>query len=660
MTETRHKAVIEVRGETRGLKDLGKEMDRAFNPARIEQMDASMKRFSRDVEDLAGGLKGVVKEIQEAVKALRDAGGGRGAGSGQGGASGGASGGGGQGGGGQGGGRRGPGWGAVGLAGVGGWAMGRGAASYNYGQGVAQAAASGSGLTETALNGIPIVGGFMAGAMGSARRYVGMSRAYSQAQAGSYGTAGRGVGGTRATGVSLGLDPSAMAGMVGQIGQSTGLRGEGLSDDLVNNLATYQRVLGIDGGGLIGANMSSGGTNGGFSGVEEAVGTAIDAGFREGKISEYLAEIAAFTEQTRRQGINISTDSANALTRGFSALGLSGEAASATGQSAREALRSAGDDNSYMSRVTAQVGMGEMGMSYVQARAAAEGDMAPDMLASVMRRMWADSGGNTEVMADLLHESGLAPSYQAALTMAGNFAAQEQGGDAVASFSRSSLTSEMSRESAGGLMSSRRPGFDDISGGAQRLAGMTSQDIDVGSQVDGVVTQIENIERSLTQGSVLFLAEAVQKLAAIGTQAMALVASGDFAGLFTMLFQLLQGAIPGNIPTSLPTATTQAQHNGRQRMAQGGVVNTVVGGAQVFASGVVRTAAGLPATAPPPSPLPPPPPPPPPRPPRARGRRAPGTQSDAAEAVQYHLQQAAEAAGQLGAMPEGDATPSYA
>lgn len=659
MTETRHKAVIEVRGETRGLKDLGKEMDRAFNPARIEQMDASMKRFSRDVEDLAGGLKGVVKEIQEAVKALRDAGGVRSGAGGQGGASGGAGGpSGGQGGGG---GRRGPGWGTVGLAGVGGWAMGRGAASYNYGQGVAQAAASGSGLTETALNGIPIVGGFMAGAMGSARRYVGMARAYSQAQAGAYGTAGRGVGGTRKTGVSLGLDPSAMAGMLGQIGQSTGLRGEGLSDDLVNNLATYQRVLGIDGGGLIGANMSAGGANGGFSGVEEAVGTAIQAGFREGKISDYLAEIAAFTEQTRRQGINISTDSANALTRGFSALGLSGEAASAAGQGAREALRGAGDDNSYLSRVAAQVGMGEMGMSYVQARAAAEGDMAPDMLASVMRRMWADSGGNTEVMADLLHETGLAPSYQAALTMAGNFAAQEQGGDAVASFSRDALTSEVARESSGELLSSRRAGFEDVSGGAQRLASMTSSDITVGQEVDGAVTAIEDIERSLTQGSVRFLANAVEKLAVIGTQAMELISNGDWAGLFTMLFELFQGAIPGNIvPPSLPQGTTNAQHAGRQRIAQGGVVNTVVGGAQVLASGAVRRAAGLPAVAPPPSPLPPPPPPPPPRPPRARGRRAPGTQSDAADAVQYHLQQAAEAAGQLGAMPEGDATPSYA
>lgn len=528
MSETRSVSKIEVRAETRGIKEVGKELDKAFDPARLDQFDATVQRFSDDVSGLTSELSALAKELAKVAAAMGSAGGGggaRGGGGAAGAAVGGAVG------------------GAVGAAAgqargsngrLGGdtptsrWGraragMGAGARRFGgYAQGVGQSAASGQ-FVETALNGIPIVGGVLAGAMGSARGYVRQADALSSSQMGAWGSQGRSGRGLRGFGVNHGLDPNALVGEMSNIGESTGLRGEELSDDIVKGLISHSRIMGVQGGGLLGANLSAGGfgTENPMEQVSEAIGTAIQSGFRDGKINQYLQEITSFTESARRDGISLTTETANAMTRGMSSLGLQGEAASNAALHGASAMRSSGRDNSLISNVNMGILMGEQGLTYMEALR--ELEQNPDaVMAAATDRLTSMAGGSNEALAQVLDMTGLSTSASSAITMAEGLNRSGGGGFGVSSYDAGS------EQVANDRLVERAEGYQGISGGAVHQAGLVSRQIRTGqnSDVAGVVHDVEDMELSVTRAL-------VGGIGSIVSEAQAALASGGIGAMFT-------------------------------------------------------------------------------------------------------------------------------
>lgn len=237
------------------------------------------------------------------------------------------------------------------------------------------------GFLTQMLSAIPILGPAFGGAVGGAQAFYQSFAAQQIARARAFGTTGlgnRAFAGLTGTGVGLGMGPSEMAGFLGGLGSSTGMRGSALAGAAPRALQ-LQTLLGIDSGVSGGiANAVLTGTQA-FTGLSdpadeeratammtEAVADGLAAGIREGRLGEVLGQLAQSVTAMRTQGIPIDLSESLALMRGLGALGggFSGEAAGAAARSITQGFAAAPDREGVLSALAIRNRMNETGEDY--------------------------------------------------------------------------------------------------------------------------------------------------------------------------------------------------------------------------------------------------------------------------------------------------------
>lgn len=520
MSDTKHTTTLEIRAETRGIKDVGKELGKAFDPK-------LMAAFAANIDKMSAAMEGMVELQQKLVDLQKQ--------SNREGAAGGGSGGGRRGGGGGGGGPRDDNeqWDRkitqarrraeqqekqeqrqgerettnrrrmmMGMGVAGAYGMGRMASNVSN---LAAAATGGTGLAEGVLGMIPFIGQGLAGTVGALRRYSGMAEGYGSARGGAFGNTGRINYGSRvinegdeigddeggslasrfgAHGLSLMEAPGMMAGF----GQSTGLRGEGLQG-VAPGLLDMQRGMGLgNAGGMIRANMTGGG-EASMKPIRDAIAQGMAAGLTEGGIDDYLAQIAQHVEAARTEGVNLTTDSITSLVSGFGALGLRGAQATHAATTTASSVRNLGDDTSFGSQVALRIAMaggaetgGTGPRGFEEARAFIEAN--PQTMIPLMLAAGRDlSGGSRGVLSGTYRRMGLGLTPSQAWTMAGEGGVNGFGG-----------ASAESQAAANGLIDQRTQEAQAAAGASVHRAGLTNTGIGIGS--GGAGSAIRSIERT--------------------------------------------------------------------------------------------------------------------------------------------------------------------
>lgn len=249
------------------------------------------------------------------------------------------------------------------------------------------------GFLAQMLSAIPILGPAFAGAVGGAQSFYQSFAQQQIARARAFGTSGltnRGFAGLTSTGVGMGYGPTEMAGFVGGLGGSSGMRG-GALERLVPRALQLQTLMGIDSGvsgSLVNASLA--GTQA-FAGladpdiedrsaamVTEAVADGLAAGIREGRIGEVLQQIAASVMQMRTRGIPLDLGETLGLMRGLGALGggFSGEASGEAARSITAGFSGAADREGVMSALAIRQRMEAHGEDYETAARAIEASPA--------------------------------------------------------------------------------------------------------------------------------------------------------------------------------------------------------------------------------------------------------------------------------------------
>jgi hypothetical protein len=249
------------------------------------------------------------------------------------------------------------------------------------------------GFLAQMLSAIPILGPAFSGAVGGA---MGFYQSFAQqqiARARAFGTSGmtnRGFAGLTDTGVSMGYGPSEMAGMIGGLGSSSGLRGDALGR-LVPRALQLQTLMGIDSGvsgSLVNASLAGTSSPGGLADpdvedraaamVTEAVADGMAAGIREGRIGEVLGQIAQGVTAMRTQGIPLDLGETLGLMRGLGGLGggFGGEASGAAARSITQGFSGAADREGVLSALAIRQRMEAHGEDYETAARAIEASPA--------------------------------------------------------------------------------------------------------------------------------------------------------------------------------------------------------------------------------------------------------------------------------------------
>lgn len=272
----------------------------------------------------------------------------------------------------------------------------------------ATAAAGGEGLTERGLGAVPFgIGAPLAAAVGTARQVNREFIAFRQSQAEAFGQLGGRVGPGR--GAALGIAPGAISGQLAGLARGAGVRGEGAADIGIEMLLR-QRLMGIGGGeqaSLVGAAGIGGQAQNPAQArglINEAIGGAVVAGFRDARIGEFVQSIAGHVEALRRQGIMVDPKStiravaAVGATRGRS---LQGEAGMSAVRGMEEVIRGAPSAQGFLPAMLMQQAMGG-GRDPFRAFMAMEEDpaaMIPQMVQQI-----SGMGGSVEAKAFALHQ----------------------------------------------------------------------------------------------------------------------------------------------------------------------------------------------------------------------------------------------------------------
>lgn len=403
MADNRIKTTIELKVDDRDVRNLNKTVSRAFDEKSVKDFERAVERSSRAMAILATASTRAAKANYTAM----------GVGIGRGGGSGG-------GGGGIGGGggdtrelissireltavmrANGPGGGGGGkeesfLKRTGATALG----TY-LGNRVSQVGGAlggsvgGSGMTASIANAIPLIGPAISGAINGIKSIYGEFVQQQTSQAQAIGTTGRDLGRFRGPAQSFGLDAGQAPGVLSEFSQQSQLTGRALTNQFATKALEYKMLGGIgNASSIVGAANTSGGkAENPERLMAQAVSAGIRAGIKDSKLSDYMGQVAGWTEQTRANGFNIAPESVLQMIEGYSKVGLRGEAAIRSALSAAEALRTAGKGSS-PSDMMALMGAGYGGgKSYYEARGALE--KSPEkVLPQIMKMM--GQGGSTE------------------------------------------------------------------------------------------------------------------------------------------------------------------------------------------------------------------------------------------------------------------------
>ena len=383
MTVTRHKTILEIGVDDREVQGLSQTMERAFDPAMVEGFTRSIERLERTLEKLTKSVDKLAKSQEDDDRRGGGGflsaifGGGRG-----------------------GGGRRGKKdegsrfWQTAGGSFV-------GTAAANYMGRMGGQMAQGGGFVGSMAAGIPIVGPAFAGALSGIQNFHQQYIGQQQAVLGAYGRTGignQGLGGLYGAGARLGLGPGAIPGLLQGYSQQTGLSGAGLAGVAPQLMAAQQmRGFGSLGSILGGAGAAGGKLQDPGQLMEDAIASGFQIGIRESRMDQYLAQLGGWTESVRNQGINLSMESAAALTATMGNLGLKGQAGLRAAQSFQQAMGRVGKGGGFGQVLALRAaGLGS-GATFMQARAFAEGN--PEIMMQRIAKNLAAQGFDREGIA---------------------------------------------------------------------------------------------------------------------------------------------------------------------------------------------------------------------------------------------------------------------
>lgn len=448
MATERHTTTLDIKVDDREVARLGKEIERTFSTRSIEAFNTVIERQTKALETL-------IKQQEKLQKTFDGPAGPRGGGGGGGGGAGGAGGAGGQ----QGrplnridqmvmtaiGTYLGQRFGGHGHGGHGG-GTGGGHGHHGGFSGNIAAAAQGH-LAPHLIQGLPgPVGTIGQGLVEGGMEMYEKAAAAAQARLGAFGRSGINAGqmnrlmgrftpdGFQAgLGIQLGMSDEEMSQRMAGFAGQTGLRGRSLMG-LAPTLLRAGRFAGIDSAGaLIGGAGAAGGQGGGERGqklIEDAIGSGLAAGIREGRLDQFIQSVGQFTEQMRNEGVLIKPESVTALTRGLGRAGLRGMEAAQFARGAMTGLKGALDQPSMMTGILMRsMGVGqEGGPSYTQARLDLENDPAaylPNIVNTVRGMVQAREGQDPEevqrrrglLLEMVLKKAGIPVSRSQALRM---------------------------------------------------------------------------------------------------------------------------------------------------------------------------------------------------------------------------------------------------
>ena len=363
MTEQRHKTVLEIAVDDRGVRQLGNSIKATLSTEPVE-------RFNRAIADLLRRLQ----QVQSAGGAAGAPGGPAGRAPGRppppppprGPAPGGGAG--------------EPAWAGKllsaiekmpGRTGVGaGVGAGAGVMAGNWlsrAGGMGAATMGGEGVTEHFLGGIPIVGQMMGAAVGAARRYAQEFVGYRQALGATVGATGFDPrGGANAGSLGrFGIMPGELPGRFAEIGRTSRMRGAGLEEFGTRAIAT-ERTTCIGAGTIghlagaagIGANETTPARASSL--LENAIKTGMAAGFRIADLGDVLEDIASNTEELRSKGIMVTSESLMSIRAMLGATGragLQGAPGSAAAKSMEDVLRGAPERSDFGAALAMRLAM---------------------------------------------------------------------------------------------------------------------------------------------------------------------------------------------------------------------------------------------------------------------------------------------------------------
>lgn len=381
--------------------------------------------------------------------------------------------------------------------------------------GVGAGAAHGEGFSERMLGAIPGVGPILAAAVGSARQFASEFQSYRQGLAGVQGAIGMGsIPANRRRALSqVGIGPEELPGRFAEIGGASGMRGRDLSD-FASRALVHERITGAGAGqqaALVGAGgMGEVTTNADIAQrlIAKAIETGMAGGFRDAKFGDMMASIAGHVAALREKGIMTDPRSTLQLVAMLGATrrtGLMGEPGLAAAKTMEGVVRAAPDKSDFFSAILMQLAMKKKGSPFKGMMELEQNPAA--MIPEVLKRI-TQMGGSEEGQAFALHQGmgGQISRLQAMQMIQASKAGEvspEQVEKILNQFQTARMNPETGKmemlkgreartatmyEEAGG-----RQGF----GVAAQAAQMEQQRLDTGAKHIGVMQKLQSAELKL-------------------------------------------------------------------------------------------------------------------------------------------------------------------
>jgi hypothetical protein len=325
MPESRHRTTIEVKAESKDIKNLGKELERTFDPRHIEAFEKALSRSTDTIgklmqvqSKLATKLEKMSKDTREtpaqraekqraAIKKREAA-------------------------------RekqkqkeadKRPGWKTIAAGTYVGTRLAQ------RGGGGLAGMVGGEGAIEAGLGMMPIVGPVMAATLQRAKQLYQYRVAERTQISQAFGATGlTEMGGFRDVAAGLGIAGPQAAAMMGGFGQRGRMQGRALRQE-APELLRAQQFFGIDLASMMGAGRAAGGrTQGARKELETGIAAGFRSGFRASEMPRFFQDMSGTLTSLREQGIAFTSEGMQSLAAFFGQRGILGGAAMRAAQAA--------------------------------------------------------------------------------------------------------------------------------------------------------------------------------------------------------------------------------------------------------------------------------------------------------------------------------------
>lgn len=398
--------------------------------------------------------------------------------------------------------------------------------------------AGGYGATAGALGAIPLVGPALAAAWGAAEQLADAAISFGQATAGAAGITGLGKFPAQRGLTELGIGRSELPGRMTALGQQSGLRG-GELQRLGPGAMTLEALTGIRAGGMASALGTAGGSGSAertFEMVNKAITSGMDAGFREGRLGQFVQDIATNIEQMRNRGMRIDPEGMPALVRLLGTRGmesLRAEAGMAAAQGMRAQVSSAGDRGDFYGALALEAVMGDINPETKKRYTPYEASLAleenPEKFIPKILDMIGSMGGDEQGKAMALRQFMPNLSKRQALELART---AQQGGMAAGFDAQSDVP-----DKAVDFVKEQRRATEDAFKTAAAAAGLEDRRIGEGGKVVGDVLRVRGKETSMAGRAAPIGAGAADMMSGVLDRYSKAIASGDMDQILGVVMQ---------------------------------------------------------------------------------------------------------------------------